>query len=88
MEEPAKRWADWLETANYAFKSGAFTEAVELYSGALNDAASTSVPVSERAKVFANRAFAYQKAGAANQADARAAPSSSCFCAAAVPYYR
>lgn len=86
MEEPARRWADWLEAANYAFKSGAFTEAAELYSGALGDASSTSVSGSERAKVFANRAFAYQKAGAANQADARAAPLSSRLCAANVPY--
>ena len=80
MEQPTKRWADWLEAANYAFKRGAFTEAVEFYSGALSDASSTSASASERAKVFANRAFAYQKAGAANQADARTAPLSSLLC--------
>ena len=72
MEAPAQRWNEWLEAANYAFKRGAYAEAVELYSGALGDASTTSIPAAERAKLLANRAFAHQRAGAAHQVDVHA----------------
>ncbi|KAK9836016.1 hypothetical protein WJX81_006398 [Elliptochloris bilobata] len=65
MEAPMQRWNEWVEAANYAFKRGAFSEAVELYSGAAAMAGDfhAVIPAAERAKLYANRSFAYHKTG-------------------------
>ena len=64
-----RHWSEWNEAANSAFKRGRFAEAVQLYSGAATMVGSpeNSISVPDRAKLFANRSFAYHKVGAAHQ---------------------
>ncbi len=63
---PARRWDDWNEAANDAFRRGRFAEAVELYTGAaeLSGSPDLDIQSSDRAKLFANRSFAFTKVGA------------------------
>lgn len=58
---PPRVWLQHKEKADQAFRAGQYSQAVIFYSDAVNSCISTSA--TDRAKLFANRALAFQRAG-------------------------
>ena len=58
---PPRVWLQHKERGDQAFRTGHYSDAVTFYSDAVN-ACNSSSPT-DRAKLFANRALAFQRAG-------------------------
>ena len=58
---PPKLWLHVKEKADQAFRTGHYSDAVHYYSDAVN--ACNSASPTDRAKLFANRALAFQREG-------------------------
>ncbi len=58
---PPKVWLAHKEKADQAFRTGHYSDAIDFYSDAVNACNSSSA--TDRAKLFANRALAYQREG-------------------------